>query len=296
MNEFLGQLLALLTAACWASNSVSWKYLGERSNSSFIANARMWVALPLILVVTLAFDHRLPLSSSPTTYIVLLISGCIGYFITDMLMFRAYILLGARESLVILTLSPVFTAAMSWALFNERLRLIQMLGILLTLSGIVLMILSEKRAKTDERKNIKKGVLFALLGSFFQALSYILAKYALDDITPIASNLIRNVGGFLSFLIYTLFFERTFFRDLGFFKRKKYLVIMIAAVIAGPVVGMSSQMVAFTLAPAGIVSAIAQVSPVLLLPIDRFVFKKHITLLSLLGTLISISGVIILFL
>ena len=68
------------------------------------------------------------------------------------------------------------------------------------------------------------------------------------------------------------------------------------AAMIGPVLGMSSQMKAFTLAPVGIVTTITQTTPILLLPIDKFILKKRITFSSLLGTFVSILGVGILFL
>jgi drug/metabolite transporter (DMT)-like permease len=59
---------------------------------------------------------------------------------------------------------------------------------------------------------------------------------------------------------------------------------------------MTSQMKAFTLAPVGIVTTITQISPILLLPFDRFILHKDVTPASLGGTLLSIAGVAVLFL
>jgi drug/metabolite transporter (DMT)-like permease len=59
---------------------------------------------------------------------------------------------------------------------------------------------------------------------------------------------------------------------------------------------MSSQMRAFTLAPVGIVTTITQITPILLLPFDRFILHKRLTASSLAGTFLSIAGVAVLFL
>jgi drug/metabolite transporter (DMT)-like permease len=55
-------------------------------------------------------------------------------------------------------------------------------------------------------------------------------------------------------------------------------------------------MKAFTLAPVGIVTTITQITPILLLPFDRFILHKKLSLPSLGGTFLSIAGVAVLFL
>ncbi len=299
--EILGQLLALVTAACWAGNSVTYKFLGTKMPSDSLAFARMLLAFPAILILTLLVDKSLPLHSSTQTYIALLASGAIGYFVTDLLMFRAYMLLGARESLVIMTLAPVCTSVLSYYLFGQALSLLQIGGILLIIAGIVTMVFGEVRKRstlgtTSSDRNVPKGLMYAILGAVLQSVSYILAAYALSDIPPVSSNLVRNAGGLLAFLLYWPFIGKRFTSDIKVLKHGSYLLFLVLAVISGPVIGMSCQMVAMTLAPVGIVTALSQVSPVLLLPVDKFVLKKRIGWASVVGTCISIAGVGMLFL
>ena len=294
---FLGQALALITAACWACNSVAYRYLGQKMDSSFLAHVRMWMAVPIILSISLAANGGFPSGVSTRTIIFLLLSGFFGYFVTDMLMFKAYIYLGARESLVILNLAPVASAIMSWFLFAEKLSILQISAVLMTISGIIIMVLGEAKGAKDnkDKSKAKLGIALAIFGALFQAVSYILAKYALNDIDALSSNMMRNVGGLIAFIIYGLLFQRSFFKDMKVFKDKKLIYILLISVIIGPVGGMTCQMQAMNLAPVGIVTAISQVSPVLLLPVDKFILKKKLTLSSIAGTIISILGVALLF-
>ncbi len=304
-QQILGQLLALFTATCWAGNSVTYRYLGSFIKSDSLAHVRMWIAFPAILLLTVLVDGTLPLHASARTYAALLSSGVIGYFITDLLMFKAYIYLGARESLVIMTLSPVVSAVLSYFCFAQALSLTEIFGIALTIGGIVCMVMGEMRiqggaatgdadGKTPNPKT-RTGLICAFLGAILQSVSYILAKYALEDVPAVSSNLIRNFGGLLAFIVYSTFFSRHFFNDIKVLKNGKLLGLLVFAAISGPVLGMSSQMLALTLAPVGIVTAISQISPVLLLPIDKFVFRRRLSVASVAGTLISIAGVVMLF-
>lgn len=293
-----GQILALITASCWACNSVAYRYLGQKMDSSFLAHVRMWMAVPIILSISLIANNGFPQNVSTQTIIFLLLSGFFGYFVTDMLMFKAYVYLGSRESLVILNLAPVSSAVISWFLFSEKLSIVQMLAIAMTISGIMIMVLDESRRSGEkkDREKVKLGIVLAVFGALFQSVSYILAKYALNDIDALSSNMLRNVGGLAAFIVYGFFFQKTFFSDMKVFKDKKLLIILLMSVIIGPVAGMSCQMQAMNLAPVGIVTAISQVSPVLLLPIDKFVLKKKLSAASITGTMISIMGVALLFL
>ncbi|MDY4609988.1 MAG: DMT family transporter [Sphaerochaetaceae bacterium] len=302
-QQLLGQLLALFTATCWAGNSVTYRYLGSFIRSDSLAHARMWIAFPAILLLTIFTDGSLPLHASARTYAALLSSGVIGYFITDLLMFKAYIFLGARESLVIMTLSPVVSAVLSYFCFSQALSVTEMSGITLTIGGIICMVLGEMAihrkapsASSEENgQNIKIGLACAFLGAILQSVSYILAKYALDDVPAVSSNLIRNFGGLIAFIVYSAFFSRHFFTDIKVLKNGKLFGLLALAAISGPVLGMSSQMFALTLAPVGIVTAISQISPILLLPVDKFVFHRTLSAASVTGTIISIAGVVLLF-
>lgn len=298
-NLIVGQLLALLTAACWAQNSIIYRHLGEQVGSDAVAHIRMWIALPMVMLLAYTMEGSFfPTSLSLRTYVFLLSSGSIGYFFTDLLLFKAYVLLGSRESMVIMTLSPVVTAIFGFLLFAEALNSIQILGMVTTIGGVALMVLLDRRHKgqQEEQKTKAKGFLYAILASVLQSLSFLLAKFALEETGPISTNLLRNVGGLVTFILFYGVYKRTLVRHFTLFRRPKAVTLLVLAAFAGPVLGMSSQMKAFTLAPVGIVTTITQVTPVLLLPFDRFILHKRITASSLLATLLSILGVAILFL
>lgn len=298
-NLIVGQLLALLTAACWAQNSIIYRHIGAKVGSDAVAHIRMWIALPMILALTYAVEgFWFPTSLSARTYIFLLASGAFGYFVTDMLLFKAYILLGSRESMVIMTLSPVVTAFFGYLLFDERLNLIQILGIFTTIVGVAVMVLldSRRNVEKNELDTNLKGFVYAILASALQSLSFLLAKFALDETGPVSTNLLRNIGGLSCFIVFNFLYKRNAVQHFKVFRNRRYLILLILAAFAGPVLGMSSQMRAFTLAPVGIVTTITQITPILLLPFDRFILHKRLTASSLAGTFLSIAGVAVLFL
>lgn len=298
-NLLLGQGLGLLTAICIAHNAVVFRYLGQRLGSESVAHTRMWLALPLVLILTRVVEGVwYPTGWALSTHLILLTSGVLGYFLTDLLMFRAYVLLGSRESMVIMTLSPVVTALFSLRLFNERLSMVQSLGMLVTIGGIATMTLLDGKGDGQQSKGSNKlrGVIYAMVAAVLQSVSFLLAKYALTDGTPVATNLVRTVGGLGSFVIFNVIIKRNAKTHFQGLRNPRYLGLLLLASIAGPVVGMSSQMKAFTLAPVALVSTIVQISPILLLPFDYLILKRKVSTASLVGTLLSIGGIALLFL
>jgi drug/metabolite transporter (DMT)-like permease len=65
---------------------------------------------------------------------------------------------------------------------------------------------------------------------------------------------------------------------------------------SGPVVGVTLSLIALNLAPVGVASTLMALSPVLLLPLSRVLFKEPIRPRAVAGTLVAIAGVAILFL
>ena len=295
ISSIIGQILALTCAVFWAGNSLTYGLLGKKIDSFNIAATRSLFALPMVLLLAIIFEQDAILHISKTDWLALLASGVIGYFLTDILLFRAYVYIGARKAMVIMTVSPIFTSIISVFLFNEFLTLIQCLGILLTIAGIIIMILGDKddKEENENKKNYKKGILYSFLGSLFQTISYILARYALYTVPAFTTNTVRNLGGFICFFIYFIIFRKAFMKKQRNFNNRD-IGFLLLAVITGPVLCMSFQMQAFALAPVGIVTALSQMSPVVLLPVDRFAFKKKLNIAAYGGTFISIAGVILL--
>lgn len=296
-NQILGQILALFTALCWALNSTTYNILGKSIKSSSLAFARSLLAVPIVFILMLCTEGLDILSISKQSFFALVFSGVTGYFITDILMFYSYVALGAREALVILTFSPVVSAILSNRFFGEQLSAKQWLSVFLIILGIVIMVLDEliKNKGSRDKDKLIKGLIAAILGAIFQAISYIAAKYALNDIGPISTNFLRNLSGLLCFVILSFIPGKTLRKDIVFLKDKRKLIELLFAVVTGPVLGMSFQMLALRLAPVGIVSALSQISPLFMLPIDKVVFKKKISINSYIGTIISIVGTILMF-
>jgi len=296
MEQFLGQSLAVLTAACFAIVSSIWSYAGKKIGSSCVTHIRLWLSLPPIILVHFIFTGSFfPHHLDPYILMLFSFSGLLGFTIADLFIFRSLILLGVRETLVILTLSPIFGTIISWFALSEKLNHLQILGILITIGGVMWVIYEEGQNRSGTKKKQNLGIPFAMAGALAQALANILSKGALMyNVHPISGTYIRIIAGLLGLVAFSLI-RKSFIADLKNMRFIKLTAILAAGAVIGPIFGVIVSMYALTLAPVGIVTALIQVSPILLLPFDFFVLKKKITWKVVAGTVIAISGAGILF-
>ncbi|MDC7237822.1 MAG: DMT family transporter [Sphaerochaetaceae bacterium] len=293
----IGQILAIIAALTYAENSIIYSYLGKEVSTRATVHVRLWIAVPVIVLMALIGEGNFLFQASLSNWIILLISGVLGYFFCDSFSFWAFTNIGPREAMVIMTLNPIFNSVLSYFFFREILTIIQMFSILITLSGIIILILNqEKEIDVIKKKNKTKGAIFALLAAIFQASSNILAKTALTDLGPISTNAIRMIGGLIAAAIFALFFRKEFKKDFTSFKDKKHFSLLLIATISGPVIGMSLLLTSFNYAPVGLVTALVQISPIFILIYELIFIKKHVKLLEIGGTIISVIGVAMMFL
>ena len=147
-----------------------------------------------------------------------------------------------------------------------------------------------------KKGNVKTGILFALLGALTQSLAFILAKQGLvAGVRPVTGNMLRVSAGLAGVVVYTLVTGR-FVEDFRNMRDRKALLLISEGALVGPVLGMIMSLYALSLAPVGIVTTIMQISPIILLPVDRFIFKKRIPSGAVAGTFLAVGGAALLFL
>lgn len=299
MEAILGQLLAITTAACFAAAANVWSHVGKQVGSNTVTHIRLWLALPFIVLAHFFMTgYIVPLRADASSLLLFLLSGLLGFTVADLFIFRSLLLIGVRQTHVILTLTPIFSTVISWFVLKEALTYLQILGIVVTTGGVMWVIYEEGRIRIREKieKNKNVGVPFAIAGSLAQALANILSKAGMfNDLPPISGSYLRITGGLAGLVLFS-FLRKSFFTDFKRMRKQpKLTALLTAGAFVGPLMGVLLTLYALRLAPVGIVSALVRTSPVLLLPFDYFVLKKKVTYKVVIGTFVAIAGVSILF-
>jgi len=132
-------LKLLLTALFWGGTFVAGRAIAKDVGPLSIAFLRFALASTLLLILTWRAEKRLPLPSREQI-LPLVLLGLIGVFAYNALFFNALRLIHAGRAAVIIALNPVFIGLLAAYLFKDKLSPIKLIGILLSVTGAVIVI------------------------------------------------------------------------------------------------------------------------------------------------------------
>jgi len=296
LQAHLGELAALVTAILWTISSVSFEMSGKRVGSLSVNFIRLIIAWLLISGYNfIAKGMIFPLDISSQSWIWLSISGFVGFFIGDLFLFQAYVEIGARISLLIMSLSPPITALFGYLIMGETITVTGIIGMFVTISGVMLVVLVRKSdTKKFEFSRSVKGIIFAFIGTLGQSLGLIFSKIGMQDLDSFTATQIRIISGLVGFAILFAYLKKWKDMKAAFTNLKAMTGITIGAFF-GPFLGVSVTLIAIKYTSTGIASTIASISPVLIIPVAMVLFKERITFKEFIGAIITVAGVALLF-
>lgn len=297
MQSHLGELAALTTAVCWTFTAVAFESAGKKVGSLAVNIIRLVFAFILLSVFTLfSRGMGLPLDASGSNWLWLLISGLIGFVIGDLFLFQAYVLIGSRISLLIMSAVPPITAITGFLTLGEKISIQGLGGMFITMVGIALVILSRNPAeKKVQLSHPAKGLLYAFIGALGQSFGLVFSKLGMGDYNPFAATQIRIIAAFVGFCaVITL--GKKWAAVFKAFENKKAMGSIAVGSFFGPFLGVSFSLLAVQYTATGIVSTITSITPILIIPASIVIFKEKVRPKEIMGAVVSIIGVIFMFL
>jgi len=299
----LGQIAAIMTSSLWTINSLLFASAGKKIGSISVNAYRIIMAV-IFLSVThiLLFGSILP-SASNGQWFWIGLSGIVGLGIGDFGLFAAFVIIGPRRSVLIMSLSPVFAAIIAFLLLNETLSQFAILGMIITLIGIVIVIL-EKEEKTYEERLSKKvktwGIFLAFIGAMGQGIGVVFAKKGMlfesnSTVNPLSATLIRMILAAL-FIWISVILAGKLPELKKAIKNRKGIKYTTAGAFIGPFLGVTFSMIAVTFTEIGIAQTLMSLMPVMIIPILWIIYKQKTSIRGIGGACIAIVGVAILFL
>jgi len=293
--NYIGEAAAFATAICWTITGVSFELAGKKVGSFAVNLIRMLIAL-VVMTVFNYFTRGLafPTDATSRAWFWLSISGLIGFVLGDLFLFQAYVLIGTRISMLIMATVPPITAILSFYIFNERLTLFGILGMLITITGIGMVIF----VRGDSSQSLKlshpiKGLSYAFIGAIGQAVGLITSKLGMGTYNAFAATQIRIIAGIVGFLILYTLTNR--WNEAGSaLKHRGAMIFIIIGSIFGPFLGVSLSLVSLQFTKAAIASTIMSILPVLVIPASILVFKEKVRLREIAGSALTVVGVAVL--
>lgn len=290
--KYLGEILALATAIGWATSSLFFEKASKRA-TGLSANFLKLLFL-LIILSTITFTTRgmiLPYDATPHMKFFLGLSGVIGLFVGDFFLFRAYIEIGARKSLLFSTLGPIVVTMLGFIFLKENLVFMQILAVMVICTGIFIVV---SKSEGDGNKKISlKGVTFIIIAIFMDSVGIILTKIGSDGYNSFAASEVRTIPALIAFMLLITFKKRWHHVIDAINDRKSMKYIFFGTIFAA--MGICAMVEAMKYAKIGVVSTLAGLSPVLVIPITVFILKEKVKKIELIGAVISCVGVGLLF-
>ena len=291
-----GETLALLTAVLWSVSSIAFTEASRRIGSLQLNVNRMLFA-SLVLSITV-FSFGFSLNISLQQLYILIASGFAGLVFGDSFLFKSFQLIGARLGMLVMALVPAFSSLLAFLFLGEYLSLITLVGITVTIIGIVIVILERNPNKDSIIKISKLGILYGVFGASGQAAGLVLAKFAfqISHINGFVAAFIRLSSAVVIIFPVVLLLKR--FRNPYYLFKKdtKAFKETLLGTIGGPVLGITFSLIAIANAKIGIASTLMSIVPIIMLPMVKYYYKEKISRSASAGAFIAVVGIAILFL
>jgi drug/metabolite transporter (DMT)-like permease len=296
--NLIGELAALATSFFFAFTALIFTKTGRMVGSQVTNRMRLTFALIYLIVLNLMlFGEPLPFSAESSRWLWLSLSGIIGLSLGDAFLFRSLVAVGPRLGTLLLSLAPIFGSIIAWIFFGEILSALQITGIVLALAGIAWVVLSHQEPPNTPHGHTRRGVIFGVLAGLGQAVGLVLSKQGMfGEFSPFQANAIRMLAGVIFIWVWTLFESQLRATFTALREKPAVLGWLALGAFVGPVLGVTSSLLAVQHAEIGVASTLMALPPVIVLPISYFVFKEKVGWQAVLGTILAIAGVAVLFL
>ena len=294
--EYVGQYAALGTALCWTVSTLAFEAAGRRAGSMAINLIRLVMAWVILAVFCwLVRGLPLPTDASGDTLFWMALAGLVGFFLCDLCLFRAWVLMGPRLTVLIFSLAPPIAALSAWVFLGEALTWLNWLGMAVTLGGVAWVVAERRVVAAVHTWHVSAwGVTLAVIAAAGQAAASVLIKKGLGDYSVLAATQIRITVGIVGFAV--------LFAAVNWYPRVYRALFMPRAMslaalgaLAGPVIGVSLLTFSLKHIPAGVTLTLVAILPVLILPFTAIIHREHITLRAAAGAALAVSGVALLF-
>ncbi len=296
---YIGELAALATAVLWAITSLFFTIASRLIGAGSVNRLRLGLAMVMIaLFHWLVTGSLFPFATETWRWGILSISSVAGLVIGDGALFLAFVYIGPRLTLLVMTVVPMFSAVFSWFCFGETLGMLEQVGVLVTLVAIG-WVVSEKR-NTDAATQLYPpekytiGIVLALIGALGQTVNLVVTKYALvDGYSALSATEVRIFVALV--LLWVLAgCQGHLVRSIKQMRNPRAALFVMAGAIAGPFLGIWFSYVAIQNTRVGIAATIMATPPLLLIPLSALFFNEKTSLRGWLGTLIAFMGVAVL--
>ncbi len=300
-QSYIGEIAALTTAIFWTITALAFERASKEVGSLSVNLIRLLMALVFFCILHLInYGTILPFEIESSSWVMLILSGAVGFVLGDYFLFKSYEIINARIAMLIMALVPPITAILGWFFLSETMSVQHIVAMFVTLGGIAVAVL-ERSQKTEENSKRKlqfaysvTGILLAFGGALGQSGGLILSKIGMKEYDAFASSQIRVIAGVVGFVIW-ITLAKHWKPFMNAIKNKPAMTAMTIGSFFGPFIGVSMSLLAVQHTKAGIASTLMSIVPVIIILPSVLILKEKVNTKEIVGALIAVLGVALFF-
>jgi len=303
LGAHTGEIAAIITTVFWTITALSFETASKQIGSLHLNLLRLGLAVCFLSVFSwIRRDMPAPLDASSHQWTWLSLSGLVGFVIGDFCLFQAFILIGARVSMLIMTLAPLIAAFTGWYFLGDTFSANSIIGMLIVMLGIGMVIfvrVPESQSRNTKPGRLKmaypvKGLILGLIAAIGQGVGLVISKYGMDSYDPFSSSQIRVLAGFAGFaLLFTVLGK---WKELpSSFRNKKAMLWLTVGSVFGPFLGVSFSLISVQHTSAGIAQTIMSLVPVFIIPPTILITGVKPKAREVIGALVAVAGISLFF-
>jgi drug/metabolite transporter (DMT)-like permease len=231
------------------------------------------------------------------------LSGIVGLGVGDFALFAAYILIGPRQSWLLMASSPIFAAVSAFLMLGETFPSLAFLGIAVTLLGIIVVVLEKgngAETSADGGKRRAWGIFAGVVASAGQGIGLVFSKMGMYMGENVAMNAVS--AALIRMMIATVFIwtSALFLRKMPELRQtakdRQGLKFLSGGAVIGPFLGMTLSLFAVAYTEAGIAQTLLSLEPLIIIPLMWKIYGERTSKRGIIGAVIAVVGVTILLL
>lgn len=304
-----GEIAALAAAAAWAFASVLWTRLGARTHEVVLNFLKCSIAATLLALTLLALDGRLwPDGLARADFGWLALSGLAGLTLGDSAYFFALTRIGPRRALLIWATAPGVSALLAWPMVGEPIDGLMLLGMTITLAGVVWVVLERATAiehsVTDRPERIPSrggltrpelaGIGFAFIAVLGQSSSNVLVKLGGVEVGALATSVVRLSCAAALLGVWVGVTGRVA-ASMAPLREPKTAGWIVLATVVGTYIGIWLSAYGVLNADVGVAATLNATSPIFVLPMVAIMNRERLSTRAVVGALVAVAGVAVFF-
>jgi drug/metabolite transporter (DMT)-like permease len=284
----VGEFFSVACAACWALAVILFRRSGETLPAFELNLFKNVLSAALMVPTILVFEGLVLPGYSATQWLIVIVSGIVGIAIADTWYLRALNLMGASRTAVVGSLYSPFVVMLSILFFAERLHLLQYLGLMLVLTGVLVVTWHRNRRDVSMRA-LRLGVALGAGSVFLMACGILMVKPILEQEAFFWTVGVRLAAGAIGMLAF-VHLTRGWGRMAIHFRAPQPWPTIVVASLLGSYVSMIFWLAGYRLTDASIAAVLNETAAAFIVLFAWLMLGEEMSGRKVAGVVLAFSG------